>query len=487
MYYSDQRAPALYKFDNNSRTVFSKEYEKDFNSYDFDFCRFLKGSIFMFAHKYERGNYVLYASKVSSTDGSTLIPIKEIIRIPLAGKNDYAKFNVSYSQDSASFMVGVNVTKEKATLLHFGIVDSDLQIKSSTQINFTDDNDKKQVENVMVVDGSGYLLVEGNYDYTLAKKKKHQERYLKAYKITKYDLTGKVEYSTQTTLPDKYPLSSQGVISGNSLSFIEFYSDKNETERNMNGFTVSKINFATGKIEKSMSTSVSVADLGLTPTENNGLSSSYGIKHIVNNPQLGGLVILSEVAETSERSYSSISKDPFSGVTTTSGQSVSFLTGAILAISVNDEGQLKWITQLPKSQTESVNSRQPQGFSTSSLLNPWSLYYQLDFPLYSSFAMTTTNMGINLVFNDRAENVVVTSAIWGHKGMAEFQDAETYLVNIDFKSGVVKRNIINLPDESKTILMPKSAVPFSKSIYIASYLKKRLGKGQVVASRIEIQ
>ncbi len=487
MYYSADRIQTLFKFDKNSKLIFSKEYEKEFDGYEYNSIQTLKGELYLFGYRYvDKSYYEIVVSKISKEDGSLTSPLKQIKKFPLTDyKTEGVWYLVNYNKDSSAFIICSSIRKGTQISLEFSRMDKSLNIVATTKVKLTDDEDKAEVENVLFPDDKSYIVVSKTFDYTVAKKKRDQEKYLKNYTITKYDLEGKTIFTLNTTPDQTYAINSKTILFDNQIIHAEFYSK--QIFGLANALQMSTIDLANGKVISNTSNELKLADFGIqSKGEDLGMENELKIKEII--PHNGGnnFLIFSESAIDKQSSSSSVSKDPFTGGTTvSSNQVVSFGTKAISAIQLDKSGKKVRISYLPKAQWESITSRQPAGFASSSIGNPWSTFYSLDYPLYSSYVSTMDKSGITMIFNDHSKNANITS-YQDFKPISDFDEADVFVVRLDFATGKFSRKTLEMPTSSKLIMMPKTGMSYGNNIYVVSFLKKRLGKGEMVVSRIEL-
>jgi len=217
--------------------------------------------------------------------------------------------------------------------------------------------------------------------------------------------------------------------------------------------------------------------------------NSFIIKSVDINPIDNSIVITSEVSKYSYYSYTTASYDNVTRRYTYRTTYVHRFTNQdILIINADQNGNIKWLNALPKSQLEEIRTSS-NSYSGWSFDSERSGYFASagGMPFYSSYKSLLYNNSLVLLFNDHNSNNV--NAEYGDrvKMISNFRKRSTaYGVSIDLSSGKMARKPI-VSNNEETILMPRHALVIGNELFIPSWRQHLMAKTELKFAKITVK
>jgi hypothetical protein len=217
--------------------------------------------------------------------------------------------------------------------------------------------------------------------------------------------------------------------------------------------------------------------------------NSFVIKSVDINPADNSIIITSEVSKYSFYTYTSSNYNANTrSWTYTTTYVHRFTNKDILLINADQNGNIKWLNALPKSQLEEVRS-------TSNSYGGWGFSYDRSsyfaqsggMPFYSSYKSLINNNNLVLIMNDHTSNNVNPEYGDRVKTVSNFRKrSNTYGITIDLSTGKMTRKIIASNNE-ETILMPRHGFVVNNELFVPSWRQHLMAKTELKFAKITIK
>jgi hypothetical protein len=158
----------------------------------------------------------------------------------------------------------------------------------------------------------------------------------------------------------------------------------------------------------------------------------------------------------------------------------------ILIINSDKEGNIKWLSALPKSQIEEVRSSSTGSF--------WSSYDRASYfaanggmPYYSSYKSLINGNNLVIILNDHNSNNI--NAAYGDRVKTVYnfkKRSSAYGITVDLATGKMTRKLIASNNE-ETILMPRHAYIVNNELFMPSWRMHLLAKTDLKFARISVK
>jgi len=202
------------------------------------------------------------------------------------------------------------------------------------------------------------------------------------------------------------------------------------------------------------------------------------------------IIITSEVSQYSSYTYTSSSYNSVSKTWTHTTYYVHRFTNRdILVIDADENGKIRWLNDIPKSQVEEVRSSNSQTGGGIYFASDYSAYFASGggMPYYSSYVSLLDNNHLVILMNDHTSNNV--NAEYGDKvkTVSNFKNkSNTYGISIDLSSGKMARKIVSA-NSSDAILMPRHAMVINNDVFIPSWRMHAMAKTELKFAKITVR
>jgi len=505
----------LYKVDKNFNQVFDKEYKKELKGLDFNSFQFLENDLFLFATDYIKKEklFKVYGAKVDKNSGELLGDPIELGSYPLESKRDDYDMKMTTIQNGKSFLMVTNISGEDRVSLGISILDKNFNKKENTVINLTIDPKHYSLQDVRLTASNKIILWGKEYEETQVGKKKRKKLVFKQYLMSIYNIKGSKESDVNLNSGDKFVISGRLIESPKGELLLGGFYSNTAKKDDLNGFFINKIDPDKGALTLSSYKEINASMLGRSfadatdedeeikenkkqaqkakdDDDDDELPNNFTIKSVDISPSDNSIIITSEVSQYSSYSYTTSEYNNVTkNWTNTTHYVHRFLNQDILVIDADENGNIKWLNDLPKSQLEEVRS----SFNSQTASG---IYFPYDYsaffassggmPYYSSYVSLIENNHLVILMNDHSSNNV--NAEYGDKvkTVSNFKKkSNTYGVSIDLASGKMTRKIVSANNED-AILMPRHAMVINNDVFIPSWRQHAMAKTELKFAKITV-
>lgn len=503
----------LYKFDKNFNEVWDKEYHKELKGLDFQSFQPLGNDIYMFATDYVRKEraFKIYGAKVDKNSGDLMGDFQELGSYELESRKDDYQMKITPVKNGDAFLMISNISGNDRVSIGVNLLDKNLKRKESTVIDLSFDPRLYQLEDVQYTKSGKIILLGREYEETQIGKKKKKRLVFKEYSMAIYDNNGKKLNDVNLDAENRFVISGKLIEQpSGELLLAGFYSNAAKKD-DLNGFFINKVNPETGSLLLSSFKEINSGMLGNTyedaaddddeskenrkqaqkakdSDEEDDFPNSFIIKTVDINPVDNSIIITSEISQYSFYSYTTYNYNPSTRTSTYTTTNVHRFTNRdILVIDADNNGNIKWLNALPKSQVEEIRtSNQSYNFGWS---YDQSGYFATagGMPFYSSYISLLNNNKLILLLNDHTSNNVNPGYGDRVKTVYNFKKrSNAYGISIDLATGKMTRKIIASNDD-ETILMPRHAIAVENELLVPSWRQHLMAKTELKFARITIK
>ncbi len=527
LYFSEQRtgktmfsigAPLssykLYKMDKNFGEVFDKEYKKELKGLAFQSFQALGNDLYMFVTDYEKKGrlFKVYGAKLDKNSGELAGDFDELGSYELESKRDDYDMKVSPIRNGNNFLMVSNISAKDRVSLGVSLLNKSLKKVESTIINLSFEPSIYQLADVQYTKSNKIIVLGKEFEETQIGKKKRKRLVFKQYVMSVYDVDGKKLSDVKLDADDRFIISGKLIEQANGeLLLAGFYSNGAKKEE-LSGFFINKVDPENGKLLLSSYKDINSGMLGKAyedaaddddeakaskkqakkakdDDEEEEFPNSFIIKSVDINPVDNSIIITSEVSRYSFYTYTSSTYNSSTrNWTYTTTYVHRFINQDILVINADQNGSIKWLNALSKSQLEEVrstsNSNGGFGFSYDR-----AGYFAGSggMPFYSSYKSLINNNNLVLIMNDHTSNNVNPEYGDRVKTVSNFRKrSNAYGISIDLATGKMSRKIIASNNE-ETILMPRHAYVVNNEVFVPSWRQHMMAKTELKFAKIVVK
>lgn len=505
----------LYKMDKNFGEVFDKEYKKELKGLDFQSFQTLGNDLYLFTTDYEKKArlFKVYGAKVDKNSGELMGDFGELGSYELESKRDDYDMRVSPIHNGNSFLMVSNISAKDRVSIGVCLLDKSLRKKENTVISLSFEPNLYQLQDVQYTKNNKIILLGKEFEEAQIGKKKRKRLVFKQYVMSIYNTNGEKVSDVTLDADDRYVISGKLIEqSSGELLLAGFYSNSAKKE-DLNGFFINKVDPEKGELLLSSFKEINAGMLGTgyedaaddddeikeskkqakkakEDDEEEEFPNSFIIKSVDINPVDNSVIITSEVSRYSFYSYVNSSYNASTRTWTRTTTFVHrFINQDILVINADQNGSIKWLNALPKSQLEEVRTTSNSYSSGFSYDYDRGGYFAAGggMPYYSSYKSLIHNNSLILLLNDHTSNNVNPEYGNKVKTVTNFRKrSNIYGVSIDLGSGKMTRKIIASNNE-ETILMPRHAFVIKNELFIPSWRQHLMAKTELKFAKISVK
>lgn len=505
----------LYKMDKNFGEVFDKEYKKELKGLDFQGFQTLGNDLYLFTTDYEKKTrlFKVYGAKVDKNSGELMGDFGELGSYELESKRDDYDMKVSPIHNGNSFLMVSNISAKDRVSIGVCLLDKSLRKKENTVISLSFEPNLYQLQDVQYTKNNKIILLGKEFEEAQIGKKKRKRLVFKQYVLSIYNTNGEKLSDVKLDTDDRYVISGKLIEqSSGELLLAGFYSNSAKKE-DLNGFFINKVDPERGELLLSSFKEINAGMLGTgyedaaddddeikeskkqakkakEEDEEEEFPNSFIIKSVDINPVDNSVIITSEVSRYSFYSYVNSSYNASTRTWTRTTTFVHRFTNQdILVINADQNGSIKWLNALPKSQLEEVRTTSNSYGSGFSYDYDRGGYFAAagGMPYYSSYKSLIHNNSLILLLNDHTSNNVNPEYGNKVKTVTNFRKrSNIYGVSIDLASGKMTRKIIASNNE-ETILMPRHAFVVKNELFIPSWRQHLMAKTELKFAKIAVK
>lgn len=504
----------LYKMDKNFGEVFDKEYKKELRGLDFQSFQSMGNDLYLFATDYIRKEklFKIYGAKVDKNSGDLVGDFSELGQYELENKRDDYDLKVSSIRNGNAFLLVSNISAKDRVSIGVTLLDKNLKELENTVIDLSFDPNLYQLADVQYTKDNKIVLLGKQFEETQIGKKKRKRLIFTQYVMAIYNNKGQKEKDIALNADDRYIISGRLIEQKNGdLLLAGFYSNGARKE-DLNGFFINKVDPVRGELLLSSFKEINAGMLGRgyedagddddeikenkkqakkakDDDNEDEFPNSFVIKSVDVNPTDNSIVITSEVSKYSYYSYTSSQYNASTrSWTYTTTHVHRFTNQDILLINADQNGNIKWLNALPKSQLEEVRT-------TNNSYGGWGYSYDRGnyfaqsggMPFYSSYKSLISNNNLILVLNDHTSNNVNPEYGDRVRTVSNFRRrSNTYGITIDLATGKMTRKIIASNNE-ETILMPRHGYVVNNELFVPSWRQHLMAKTELKFAKITIR
>ena len=506
----------LIKFDRNFDEVYEKEYKRELKGLEFHSFQVLGQDIFLFATDYVKKEkaFKVYAAKVDKSSGDLTGNLQEIGSYVLENKRDDYDLSVKPALNGQYFLLVTDISASNRNNLDVVLLDKNLKIKQQTAIDLLYPRNTYNLEDVKYTTNNKIVILGKEFDEVPVGRRKRTKLVFKKYALTVYNAKGTKERDVLVESGDKFAIGGQLMeLKNGEILLAGFYSNTARKD-DLNGFFISKLNTDLGELTLASYKPLDASMLGSNFTEDaddedeetrddrrsvkkakdddeeNEFPNAYIIKSVDYNPADNSYLI---TAEISKYTYYSYTTSEYNAVTrtwrTTTYHVHRYENKDILVVNTDDQGQIKWINDIPKNQLEEIRTSNSGFGSGIGFYRNYNGYFANGggMPYYSSFTHLIHNNRLILVFNDHSKNNTIAGYGDRVKRIYNFRrNSNTWGVSIDIATGKMSRKIVSTNDE-ETILMPRHAMVVKNEIFLPSWRIRALARTKFKMAKISVK
>lgn len=491
----------LIKFDKNYEEVFRKDYKKELKGLAFNSFQSLGNDIFIFATDYvkKEKQFKVYGAKIDKSTGNLQEEFAELGSFDLESSKDSYDMRLKPVRNGKNFLMVANISSNDHLTLAVSLLSNTLVKSTSAIITLPYTPAEYTLEDVVLSLNNKIITLGRQFEQVETGKKKKKKNVFKQYQMSVYNAKGQKENDVNLGAGNNYVIGGKMIEQKEGgLLLAGFYSNTFKKE-NLNGFFISKVDDIKAELQLASYKELTAEMMGknYSPDKETGdskttkdtsdtteISSQYIVRSIDINPSDNSIVITSEISAANNYVYTtSTFVNGRWSYTTYSGYE--FINRDILIITTDKDGKIKWINDIPKSQSELIETREINSAvsSTNGIVNFFAESGGM--PFYSSFKSLINNNKLVLVFNDNENNISV--AKYGEKvsAVSKFEKSITYGLSVDLVTGEMKRKKIN-ENSDETVLAPRHGYLINNEFIIPSLKMRVLGKTDLKFARITV-
>lgn len=504
----------LYKMDKNFTEVFDKEYKKELKGLDFQSFQSMGNDLYLFATDYIRKErlFKVYGAKVDKNSGDLVGDFNELGSYELESKRDDYDMKVSSIRNGNAFLMVSNISAKDRVSIGVTLLDKNLKELENTVINLSFDPNLYQLADVQYTKNNKIILLGKQFEETQIGKRKRKRLVFTEYVMAIYNSKGEKEKDVALNADSRYIISGKLIEQNNGdLLLAGFYSNGARKE-DLNGFYINKVDPVKGELLLSSYKEINEGMLGKgfedagddddetkeskkqarkakDDDNEDEFPNSFIIKSVDINPADNSIIISSEVSKYSYYYYTTYNYNPSTRTSTYTTTHVHRFTNQdILLINADQNGNIKWLNALPKSQVEEIRS-------TNNSYSGWSYSYDRSsyfaqsggMPFYSSYKSLINNNNLVLIMNDHTSNNVNPEYGDRVKTVYNFRKrSNTYGITVDLSTGKMTRKIIASNNE-ETILMPRHGFVVNNELFVPSWRQHLMAKTELKFAKITIK
>jgi hypothetical protein len=504
----------LYKMDKNFGEVFDKEYKKELKGLAFQSFQALGNDLYMFVTDYEKKGrlFKVYGARINKDNGDLEGDFDELGSYGLESKRDDYDMKVSPIRNGNNFLMVSNISARDRVSLGVSLLNKSLKKVESTVINLSFEPSVYQLADVQYTKNNKIIVLGKEFEETQIGKKKKKRLIFKQYVMSVYDADGKKLSDVKLDADDRFIISGKLIEQSNGeLLLAGFYSNGAKKEE-LSGFFINKVDPENGKLLLSSYKDINSGMLGKAyedaadddddakaskkqakkakdDDDEEEFPNSFIIKSVDINPVDHSIIITSEVSRYSFYTYTSSTYNTSTRSWTYTTTFVHrFINQDILVINADQNGSIKWLNALPKSQLEEVRS-------TSNSYGRFGFSYDRagyfvgsgGMPFYSSYKSLINNNNLVLIMNDHTSNNVNPEYGDRVKTVSNFRKrSNAYGISIELATGKMSRKIIASNNE-ETILMPRHAYVVNNEVFVPSWRQHMMAKTELKFAKIVVK
>lgn len=491
----------LIKFDKNYEEVFRKDYKKELKGLAFNSFQSLGNDIFIFATDYvkKEKQFKVYGAKIDKSTGNLQEEFAELGSFDLESSKDSYDMRLKPVRNGKNFLMVANISSNDHLTLAVSLLSTTLVKSTSAIITLPYTPAEYTLEDVVLSLNNKIITLGRQFEQVETGKKKKKKNVFKQYQMSVYNAKGQKENDVNLGAGNNYVIGGKMIEQKEGgLLLAGFYSNTFKKE-NLNGFFISKVDDIKAELQLASYKELTAEMMGknYSPDKETGdskttkdtsdtteISSQYIVRSIDINPSDNSIVITSEISAANNYVYTtSTFVNGRWSYTTYSGYE--FINRDILIITTDKDGKIKWINDIPKSQSELIETREINSAvsSTNGIVNFFAESGGM--PFYSSFKSLINNNKLVLVFNDNENNISI--AKYGEKvsAVSKFEKSITYGLSVDLVTGEMKRKKIN-ENSDETVLAPRHGYLINNEFIIPSLKMRVLGKTDLKFARITV-
>lgn len=504
----------LVKMDKNFDEVFDKTYKKELKGLTFHSFQPLENDLYMFATDYEKKEkqFVVYGAKVDKNTGDLVGDFQEIGRYDLESKRDDYEMRMTPIQGGKAFLMVSNISNNDRVTLGVHVLDKNLKRKESTTINLAFSPNEYALQDVKYTGSNKIVLLGKEFEETTTGKKKRKKMIFREYVMGVYDKNGKKESEIKMDTDDKYIISGRLIEQQDGQMLLAGFYCNDAKKQDLNGFFINKVDPVKGEMTLASFKEINPDMLGkgyVDETDDDDLSkqekkdakkakddddedefpNSFVIKTVDVSPVDNSVVITSEVSQYTSYTYTTSNYNSSTRSWTYTTTTVHRFTNKdILIINADNEGKIKWVNALPKSQQEQISSSNTH--STGISFNyDYSGYFANGgaLPYYSSYKSLISGNNLIILMNDHNSNNVNPGYGDKVKTVYNFRKrSSVYGISIDLATGKMTRKLI-ASNNDETIMMPRHAYVVGNEFFIPSWRQHALAKTEMKFAKITVK
>jgi hypothetical protein len=503
----------LYKMDKNFGEVFDKEYKKELKGLAFQSFQALGNDLFMFVTDYEKKGrlFKVFGARINKKNGDLEGDFDELGSYELESKRDDYDMKVSPIRNGNNFLMVSNISAKDRVSLGVSLLNKSLKKIESTVINLSFEPSVYQLADVQYTKSNKIIVLGKEFEETQIGKKKRKRLIFKEYVMSVYDADGKKLSDVRLDADDRFIISGKLIEQNNGELLLAGFYSKGAKKEELSGFFINKVDPENGKLLLSSYKDINSGMLGKAyedaadddeearaskkqakkvkdEDEEEEFPNSFIIKSVDINPVDNSIIITSEVSKYSFYTYTSSNYNASTrSWTYTTTYVHRFTNQDILVINADQNGSIKWLNALPKSQLEEVRS-------TSNSYGGFGFSYDRagyfagsgGMPFYSSYKSLINNNNLVLIMNDHTSNNVNPEYGDRVKTVSNFRKrSNAYGITIDLATGKISRKIIASNNE-ETILMPRHAYVVNNEVFVPSWRQHMMAKTELKFAKIVV-
>ncbi len=421
------------------------------NDYKFNDFLVLKNKTYVGVTLKEKKTNTFFVKEITD-EGNLTGSLKKISEITSESRRKMGAFDIYASQDSTKILIVKNPPFDKYENEKFGfkIYDENLKELSNLEIVLPY-KDKNFSVNDYILAKNGIIYMLAEIQLPRDKKEKGEPEYYN--EIVAINPAGKgevIEYEIK--LAKKYITDISYTVVDNDIICSGFYNNieqKGRSHDEINGIFYIRIDKKTKAISASSLKDLDkkfVADLTSEKKANKGrgIASSFTLKDFIQKDDGGALLVAENTYDYSETVCST------SNGVTTCRTVYHYVRANIVAINIDNKGNIIWYTNIPKLQ-HTVN----------------------DGGRYSSYMFAFVNNRSYFIYNDNSKNVTPENINSKEKlrVMNNPYKSSAVLVSLS-ESGSFDKKLLFSNKENKMVLMPKSYTMISKNQLVVPALNR---------------
>ena len=503
----------LYKMDKNFGEIFEKEYKKELRGLEFQSFQTMGSDLYMFVTDYDRKTraFTILGAKIDKSSGDLMGDFRELGRYELENRRDDYDVKVTSIRNGNAFLLVSNISAKDRVSIGVTLLDKNLKEIESAVINMAFDPNLYELADVQYTKDNKIVVLGKKFEETIIKKKRKRLVFTE-FEMAVYNSKGALEKNIALNAQDRFVISGKLIEQkSGDLLLAGFYSNGARKE-DLDGFFINKIDPVAGTLTVSSFREINSGMLGKAfedqgddddesresrkqakkaqdNDDEDEFPNSFVIRSVDTNPVDNSIVITAEISKYSYYSYTSSNYNATTRTWTYNTTHVHrFNNKDVLMIAADQNGNIRWLNALAKSQQEEVRY-------TSQSSSGWYSYYDRGYyfanaggmPYYSSYTSLLLNNNLVLIFNDHTSNNVNPEYGDRVKTVYNFRKrSNAYGVAVDLATGKMTRKTI-ASNNDETILMPRHAYVVNNELYVPSWRQHTLAKTELKFAKIMVR